>query len=56
MEYDNLCVSLEKIYRRVQVDFLPIFKKFAKEFTGLDLDMTLVSVTDDGRKSLRNSN
>ena len=53
MEYDNLCVSLEKIYRRVQVDFLPIFKKFAKEFTGLDLDMTLVSVTDDGRKMFK---
>ena len=53
MEYDNLCVSLEKIYRRVQVDFLPIFKKFAIEFTGLDLDMTLVSVTDDGRKMFK---
>lgn len=53
MEYDNLCVSLEKIYYRVQVDFLPIFKKFAKEFTGLDLDMTLVSVTDDGRKMFK---
>ena len=53
MEYDNLCVSLEKIYHRVQVDFLPIFKKFAKEFTGLDLDMTLVSVTDDGRKMFK---
>ena len=52
-ELDNLCVSLENIYRRVQVDFLPIFKKFAKEFTGLDLDMTLVSVTDDGRKMFK---
>ena len=52
-EYDSLCVSLEKIYHRVQVDFLPIFKKFAKEFTGLDLDMTLISVTDDGRKMFK---
>lgn len=53
IEYDSLCVSLEKIYLKVQVDFLPIFKKFAKEFTGLDLDMTLVSVTDDGRKMFK---
>jgi len=52
-EYDSLCVNLEKIYYRVQLDFLPIFKKFAKEFTGLDLDMTLVSVTDDGRKMFK---
>ena len=53
LEYDNLCVSLEKIYHRVQVDFLPIFKNFAKEFTGLDLDMVLISVTDDGRKMFK---
>lgn len=53
LEYDNLCVSLEKIYHRVQVDFLPIFKNFAKEFTGLDLDMALISVTDDGRKMFK---
>ena len=53
MEYDSLCVSLEKIYHRVQVDFLPIFKNFAKEFTGLDLDMNLISVTDDGRKMFK---
>lgn len=53
MEYDDLCVSLEKIYHRVQVDFLPIFKNFAKEFTGLDLDMALISVTDDGRKMFK---
>lgn len=52
-EYDSLCVSLERIYFKVQVDFLPIFKKFAKEFTGLDLDMTLISVTDDGRKMFK---
>lgn len=52
-EYDNLCVSLERIYHRVQVDFLPIFKRFAKEFTGLDLDMTLVSVTNDGRRMFK---
>lgn len=52
-EYDNLCVNLENIYHRVQVDFLPIFKKYAKEFTGLDLDMTLVSVTDDGRRMFK---
>lgn len=52
-EYDSLCVSLEKIYHKVQVDFLPIFKKFAKEFTGLDLDMNLISVTDDGRKMFK---
>lgn len=53
LEYDNLCVSLEKIYHRVQVDFLPIFKNFAKEFTGLDLDMALISITDDGRKMFK---
>lgn len=53
VEYDRLCVNLEKIYLKVQVDFLPIFKKFAKEFTGLDLDMTLISVTDDGRKMFK---
>lgn len=52
-EYDSLCVSLERIYYKVQVDFLPIFKKFAKEFTGLDLDMTLISVSDDGRKMFK---
>lgn len=53
LEYDSLCVSLEQIYHRVQVDFLPIFKNFAKEFTGLDLDMNLISVTDDGRKMFK---
>lgn len=52
-DYDTLCVGLEKIYHKVQVDFLPIFKKFAKEFTGLDLDMNLISVTDDGRKMFK---
>ena len=32
---------------------MPIFKNFAKEFTGLDLDMNLISVTDDGRKMFK---
>ena len=50
VEYDRLCLELERIYNKVQVDFLPIFKKFAQKFTGLDLDMTLNSVSDDGRK------
>lgn len=49
-EYDQLCHDLEHIYRKVQIDFLPIFKKFAKKFTGLDLDMNLTSVTEDGRR------
>ena len=52
-KYDNLCVKLENIYHIVQIEFLPIFKKFAKEFTGLDLDMTLVSVIDDGRRMFK---
>jgi len=52
-EYEDLCINLEKIYHRVQVDFLPIFKKFAREFTGLDLDMALLSITDDGRKMFK---
>lgn len=52
-EYDSLCHNLENIYQEVQIKFLPIFKKYAKEFTGLDLDMILNSVTDDGRRQFR---
>lgn len=52
-EYDSLCLNLENAYQEVQVGFLPIFKKFAKEFTGLDLDMILNSVTDDGRRQFK---
>ena len=47
--YDALCVSLQKIYQNTQVEFLPIFKKLAYAFTGLNLDMSLNSITDDGR-------
>lgn len=49
VEYDLLCANLQKVYREAQVSFLPKFKKLAFEFTGLNLDMTLNSVTDDGR-------
>lgn len=49
VEYDLLCANLQKVYRDAQVSFLPKFKKLAFEFTGLNLDMTLNSVTDDGR-------
>ena len=52
-EYDKLCFSFEQLYNKVQIEFLPIFKKYAKEFTGLDLDMTLNPVTDDGRKMFK---
>ena len=47
--YDTLCLSLQKIYQDTQVQFLPIFKKLAYAFTGLNLDMNLNSITDDGR-------
>lgn len=52
-EYDLLCLNLESAYQEVQTSFLPIFKKYAKEFTGLDLDMILNSVSDDGRRQFK---
>ena len=52
-EYDLLCINLENAYQEVQTIFLPIFKKFAKEFTGLDLDMMLSSISDDGRRQFK---
>lgn len=52
-EYDLLCLNLENVYQEVQTSFLPIFKKYAKEFTGLDLDMILNSVSDDGRRQFK---
>lgn len=52
-EYDLLCLNLETIYQEVQTNFLPIFKKYAKEFTGLDLDMILNSISDDGRRQFK---
>jgi len=53
VEYDRLCFSLEKIYQTVQLDFLPIFKKYAKEFTGLNLDMILNPITNDNRRQFK---
>ena len=52
-EYDSLCLNLETVYQEVQTSFLPIFKKYAKKFTGLDLDMTLNSISDDGRRQFK---
>lgn len=52
-EHDLLCLNIENAYQEVQTNFLPIFKKYAKEFTGLDLDMTLNSVSDDGRRQFK---
>lgn len=52
-EYDLLCLNLENAYQEIQTSFLPIFKKFAKKFTGLDLDMVLSSVSDDGRRQFK---
>lgn len=52
-EYNSLCQNLENVYQEIQSSFLPIFKKFAKKFTGLDLDMMLSSISDDGRRQFK---
>lgn len=48
-EYDRLCVNLQRIYQEAQLEFLPHFKKLAYEFTGLNLDMNLASVSEESR-------
>lgn len=48
-DYDRLCINLQRVYQEAQLVFLPQFKKLAYEFTGLNLDMTLSSVSDDSR-------
>lgn len=52
-EYDKLYVNLQRTYNDIEVKFLPIFRKLAFEFTGLDLYMNLVTVTDDKRKLVK---
>ena len=52
-QYDKICSELESVYQTVQFDFLPIFKKYAKSFTGLDLDMELNSISEDSRRLFR---
>lgn len=52
-EYDKLYNNLQTTYSDIEVNFLPIFRKLAFEFTGLDLYMNLVTVTNDKRKLVK---
>lgn len=40
-EYERLLSKVETTYREAEIDFVPIFKKLAKSFIGLDLNINL---------------
>jgi DNA repair exonuclease SbcCD ATPase subunit len=40
-EYDKLLSKIETAYKEAEIDFVPIFKKLAKSFIGLDLNINL---------------
>ena len=47
LEANNYNRILHDSYRRAQAEFLPLFKKYAKSFTGTDVDLQLIPLTND---------